>query len=288
MGIAGCLVVVAAISGALPDPDLALFYVRQFGTGLIGLPLIDAFDFHLVVIGTFVVAVLIGVTTWLGRESASSRGGTAPSVAIAYVGLFGLATVPYYLNRPVITTLVGGTFYVWALCLVLLGWMAWRATAETRRRLRIAVFALAVVCATAFVQVVVPPDVSSELRRLGEGNVAGTDPLLATRQGLEFILAHSAPGSEVAILARWPRTLTLAAGVDDVVPFASMPFSTYPELELLVEALRAHPDAAVYLKVTDPVPEIRSALTQLGFRPVDHGGVLVLWRVTTRGQSGRS
>jgi hypothetical protein len=233
--------------------------------------------------------LLLAIAGWMSVSRQATpprpRRDTALIVALAYFSLLGLATIAYFLNRPVSPTLVGGTFYPWGVCLVLLWVALTRASRATVRQLAVGAFVLATVCCTAFTQVVFPPSFGTERTRLADGRVGGAASVLindsVTRPGAieDFIRSH-AHGHKVAIVTFWPNMLALGAGVESVTPFSSMIPATFGELDLLTRRLRRpdHPD--VFLYSADPYPEIQAAIIAAGYHEIalDAGIELFRWK----------
>lgn len=248
--------------------------LRSYAGGLIALPMGDLFDFHVLVVGTYLVAVLVGTATLLHRIQTTRIHAT--SLALQFIGLVGLGSLVYYSNRPVLTTLVASQFFTWTICLALLCARLAMTDVHSRSTAIVGAATLIAVSFTVFSQVVSPPDMGAELRRLREGRTDTGSILLGSEQMVPVIERHSDQGEMVAILAAWPKTIAAAAGVRDLVPFSTMPFVTYPDLDMLTEALLKHPEALVYVDESHPFPETLRRLDELGYRPIADGAVSVL------------
>ena len=109
-----------AVGGGLPHFGMLFEFPRIFGTEGFGLLPMPSVGFHLVVYATFVAAIAVAAVRGLAGDD------RLLSVALAWVGIFGLGVGAYFTGRSHPHVLID-IFTVWSYALVLLAIVAIRS-----------------------------------------------------------------------------------------------------------------------------------------------------------------
>src|SRR5690349_17538767 len=169
--------------------------------------------FRLVVYATFCAAIVVGVTRGLTREDRTL------SVALGWIGVFGLGTGAYFTGRSHPHVLID-LFSVWSYALVLLTIVAGRAIQRRpNRRPQLAellVLAGLGVMVCSLAQVPTPWSQAARIRR--------TQPhAVRVVTALEVAIQRSTrPGEPVAVLVRPGHQISEEIGIVDVTPYANI------------------------------------------------------------------
>lgn len=283
-GVAVALLTVAALvllfTGQPPDLLSITHYARVFGgSNIIALPMVNVWGLHLAVIGTYAVAVVIALVRWASgpsfkvvnedRQSTDRglRGEQSLTAALFFFAAFGFVLIIYYLNRPVLPTLIGSSFLVWAIELALLAIVVVRAQPWSRRALLPGAVLFAVAASIVFAQAYFAPPLTTEITRLQEGHTDGSQ--LAGGSGqkplTKLIKENSSPGEEVIVLApTWSNTVALNAGVRNIAPTSMYPYSSTHDIDRLRTTVTKNGYPTVFIE-TGSGPEAVSMLAELGY-----------------------
>ena len=274
-GLAGAYAVVCTLTlvraGALPDLGMLTRFARLFGAQGFGLYPMPAFGLHLVMLVTFVAAIVVATVRTLDRSPDRVLTGM-----LAWAGVFGLGASAYFVGRSTPENLTA-VFFPWALALALLAIPAVRTIASASWReppiAATGCVALLLVLACTLAQTPTP---WSQLHRLRDG----TTPILARPIGQDFIARETRPGESVAILGVLGHKIGTTLGIDNVSIYTnglSMP--TVEQLDETIVALRRAGGNKLFLSADLTDVEQQAALTRDGFAFVeeDSGQTTAMW-----------
>jgi hypothetical protein len=202
-----------AVGGGLPHFGMLLLFPRIFGTEGFGLLPMPSIGFHLVVYVTFVAAIVVGTSRGVAGED------RALSVALGWIGVFGLGVGAYFTGRSHPHVLID-LFSVWSYALVLLGIVAIRAIrrrAENRPQIaELLVLAGLGAMACSLAQIPTP---WSQVERIQRSQPR--DVRIVTALG-RTIAELTRPGEPVAVLLRPGHEISEQIGIRDVTPYANI------------------------------------------------------------------
>jgi hypothetical protein len=202
-----------AVGGGLPHFGMLLLFPRIFGREGFGLLPMPSVGFHLVVYVTFVAAIAVAAARGLADEE------RVLSVALAWVGIFGLGVGAYFTGRSHPQVLID-LFSVWSYALALLAIVAVRAIARRpARRPQLAellVLAGVGVMACSLAQVPTPWSQVERIRRTQPHDVRVVTAIE------NAIREKTRPGEPVAVLARPGHQISEEIGIVDVTPYANI------------------------------------------------------------------
>jgi hypothetical protein len=213
IAIALVSILTLAVGGGLPHFGMLLLFPRIFGSEGFGLLPMPSVAFHLVVYVTFVAAIVVAVVRGFAGEERTL------SVALAWIGIFGLGVGAYFTGRSHPHVLID-IFSVWSYALVLLAIVAIRAIARRpRRRPQLAellVLAGIGVMVCSLAQIPTPWSQVERLRRTQPHDVR-----VVTAMGAA-IEERTRPGEPVAVLARPGHQISEEIGIADITPYANI------------------------------------------------------------------
>jgi hypothetical protein len=252
-------VLTLAVGGGLPHFGMLLLFPRIFGTEGFGLLPMPSIGFHLVVYVTFVAAIAVAAVRGIGGED------RALSVALGWIGIFGLGVGAYFTGRSHPHVLID-LFCVWAYALVLLTIVAVRAIVQRpQRRPQLAellVFAGLGVMVCSLAQIPTP---WSQIERIRDSQPHDVRVVTAME---EAIRERTRAGEPVAVLVRPGHQISEEIGIRDVTPYANIDsMMTEQQWETAIETLeRAHGNQLFVQKETLFNEEVEW-LAERGYRP---------------------
>lgn len=248
-----------AVGGGLPHFGMLLEFPRIFGSEGFGLLPMPSVGFHLVVYVTFVAAIAVAAVRGLGGED------RALSVALAWVGIFGLGVGAYFTGRSHPHVLID-IFSVWSYALVLLTIVAVRAILRRPgRRPQLAellVFAGlgAMVCSLAQI-----PTPWSQIDRIRHTQPHDVRVVTALE---EAIREKTRPGEPVAVLVRPGHEISEQIGIRDITPYANIDsMMTEQQWEEMIVALRHAHGRQLFVQQETLFQEHIAWLARRGYRP---------------------
>ncbi len=271
---------------ALPDLASATSYARLYGVaGYYVLPLAGLLGLPLVIYLTYVAAIATATVRAVGRAPDRALTGM-----LAWVGVFGLGSAPYYVARswPFQLPML---FPTWTLALALLAFVALRHIAAVRRFSPMAIAPLfgigLAICSLA--QVPAPWVQLQRLERAPEGakvmRAAWSRPLsqdpvsrvfyAGVAEGRRFVVE---PGAAVALLITTGHYVADAYGVRNVVPYTGPDsLHTFEQLDETVERLRAA-GGNTFVMPRERLPLLGPELRARGFALLTYSGPRATWR----------
>lgn len=262
-------------TSSLPRWDYLNHFQRVFGLegfGMVPMPLLGL---HVIIYLTYLAALVGAIMTSVRGHPLND---TVLTGMLAYSGVLGLGSLPYWVGRSTPSGLVA-TFPPWGLCLSLLAW--WVLTAVSRRSVMkwstVGLWALPCLAVlTAFGLTVSTvsklPSPAREVERItSKADPAIEDPYLFDRQGtfnrsaVRFVADHTAPGERVGILASLGHGIAKRAGVVNVSPYAHPESIGFDEqMALALGAIERSGGKKIFLGNTT-YAEISEYLTRSGY-----------------------
>jgi hypothetical protein len=248
-----------AVGGGLPHFDMLLLFPRIFGAEGFGLLPMPSVGFHLVVYVTFAAAIVVAAARGLARED------RVLSVALGWIGIFGLGVGAYFTGRSHPQVLVD-LFSVWSYALVLLAVVAIRSIVRRpQRRPQVAellVFAGlgAMVCSLAQI-----PTPWGQIERIGDSQPH--DVRVVTAIGTA-IATQTRPGEPVAMLVRPGHQISEEIGIVDVTPYANIDsMMTEQQWVEMIHALERAHGRKLFVQQETLFAEHVDWLARRGYRP---------------------
>ncbi|HKG38749.1 MAG TPA: hypothetical protein VKB25_07150 [Conexibacter sp.] len=257
-----------AVGGGLPHFGMLLLYPRIFGTEGFGLLPMPSVGFHLVVYVTFVAAIAVAAVRGL------AAGDRALSVALAWIGIFGLGVGAYFTGRSHPHVLVD-LFSVWAYALVLLAIVAIRAVQRRpNRRPQLAellVLAGLGVMACSLAQIPTP---WSQLERIQDSQPHDVRVVTALEEAMR---ENTRPGEPVAVLVRPGHQISEEIGIRDITPYANIDsMMTEQQWAEMVAALQHAHGRQLFVQQETLFNEHVEWLAKRGYRPYAEWRTLAL------------
>jgi hypothetical protein len=248
-----------AVGGSLPHFGMLLEFPRIFGSEGFGLLPMPPVAFHLVVYVTFAAAIVVAAVRGLAAEQ------RALSVALAWIGLFGLGVGAYFAGRSHAHVLID-LFSVWSYALALLAVVALRAIARRPGRrpqlaeLLVFVGVGVMVCSLAQV-----PTPWSQIERIRESQPHDVRVLTAME---EAIRESTRPGEPVAVLVRPGHEISENIGIVDVTPWANIDsMMTVQQWTEMIHVLRRSGGRKLFVQRETLFAEQIDWLEARGYRP---------------------
>ena len=264
--LAGGAIAVALVSlltltvgGGLPHFGMLLEFPRIFGTEGFGLLPMPSVGFHLVVYVTFVAAIVVGAARGaVGEERALS-------VALVWIGIFGLGVGAYFTGRSH-PQVLEDIFSVWSYALVLLAVVAVRAIVRRpQHRPQLAellVLAGIGVMACSLAQIPTP---WSQIERIRHTQPHDVRVVTAIE---EAIKEKTRPGEPVAVLARPGHQISEEIGIVDVTPYANIDsMMTEQQWRTMIHALQRAGGNKLFVQEETLFQEHIDWLAARGYRP---------------------
>jgi len=279
-GLVAAFVLVSAVTlirvGELPDLSILSYWSRVFGRQGYGLLPMPPYGLHWAVFLTYAGALLLAAVRYV--RAASDRTLTA---ALAFIGIFGLATGQYYAGRsdPIDLILL---FPMWGIAVALLVWATILSVREAggaglpQRRHLVAVLAVMTAFGVMISAVSRFPLPWDQVERLSDGGPATYE--LSAEQA--YIESRTDPGESVLILGTpLDHRVAERAGVSNVSPWGGALLSPR-------EVIRARDnldeEGGQKLFEVINLPSMQAFLPQVGFTLVDEDPSTGLrqWRLT--------
>ncbi|HEV7773378.1 MAG TPA: hypothetical protein VGO48_08860 [Conexibacter sp.] len=248
-----------AVGGGLPHFGMLLLYPRIFGTEGFGLLPMPSIGFHLVVYVTFVAAIAMAAVRGLAGED------RALSVALAWIGIFGLGVGAYFTGRSHPHVLID-LFSVWSYALVLIGIVAIRAIQRRPgRRPQLAELLVlaglgAMACSLAQI-----PTPWSQIDRIRHSQPHDVRVVTALE---EAIREQTRPGEPVAVLVRPGHQMSEEIGIRDITPYANIDsMMTEQQWQETIAALEHAHGRQLFVQRETLFQEHFEWLEQRGYRP---------------------
>jgi uncharacterized membrane protein YoaK (UPF0700 family) len=248
-----------AVGGGLPHFGMLLLFPRIFGTEGFGLLPMPSIGFHLVVYVTFVAAIAVAAARGVAGEE------RALTVALGWVGLFGLGVGAYFTGRSH-PQVLEDLFSVWSYALALLAVVAVRAIARrpSRRPQLAELLVLAgigvMVCSLA--QIPTPWSQVERIRRIQPHGVR-----VVTALG-DAIDEQTHPGEPVAVLVRPGHQISEEIGIRDITPYANIDsMMTEQQWGEMIRALRRAGGTKLFVQQETLFEEHIRWLAARGYRP---------------------
>jgi hypothetical protein len=265
-GLAGLAIAVAlvstltlAVGGGLPHFEMLTEYPRIFGTEGFGLLPMPSVGFHLVVYATFVAAIAVAAVRGIRGED------RALSIALAWVGIFGLGVGAYFTGRSHPHVLID-LFSVWSYALVLLAIVAIRAILRRPgRRPQLAellVFAGIGAMACSLAQIPTP---WSQIDRIRHTQPHAVRVVTALENAIR---EKTRPGEPVAVLVRPGHEISEQIGIRDITPYANIDSMMTEQMweKMIVALQRAH-GRQLFVQAETLFQEHIDWLAARGYRP---------------------
>lgn len=261
-------VLTLAVGGGLPHLGMLATFPRIFGTEGFGLLPMPSIGFHLVVYVTFVAAIAVAAVRGLAGED------RALSVALAWLGVFGLGVGAYFTGRSHPHVLID-LFSVWSYALVLLGVVAIRAILRRpERRPQLAellVFAGLGAIACSLAQIPTP---WSQIERIGDSQPHDVRVVTALGKAID---ERTRPGEPVAVLVRPGHQISEQIGIVDVTPYANIDsMMTEQQWAETIAALQRAHGRQLFVQRETLFQEHVEWLAQRGYKPYGQWSNLAL------------
>jgi hypothetical protein len=248
-----------AVGGGLPHFGMLLEFPRIFGTEGFGLLPMPSIGFHLVVYVTFVAAIVVAAVRGVAGEE------RALSVALAWIGIFGLGVGAYFTGRSHPHVLID-IFTVWSYALALLAVVAVRATVRRpgfRPQLaELLVLAGVGVMVCSLAQIPTPWSQIERIRRTQPHDVRVVTAIE------EAIKEKTRPGEPVAVLTRPGHQISEEIGIVDVTPYANIDsMMTEQQWRTMIHALQHAGGNKLFVQQETLFQEHIDWLSARGYRP---------------------
>jgi hypothetical protein len=261
-------VLTLTVGGGLPHFGQLLEYPRIFGVEGFGLLAMPSVGFHLVVYATFVGAIGVGAVRGLAGED------RALSVALTWIGIFGLGVGAYFTGRSHPHVLID-LFSVWSYALALLAVVAIRAIVRRpghRPQLaELLVLAGVGVMACSLAQTPTP---RSQIDRLRASQPHDVRILTALEDTINDL---TSPGEPVAMLVRPGHLMAERIGIVDVNPYANVDsMMTSEQWSTMIAALQRAHGRKLFVQGETLFQEHIDWLERRGYRPYRESRQLAL------------
>jgi hypothetical protein len=250
-----------ARAGTLPHLDRLFAYARLFGVaGYENLPT-PLLGFHLVLLATFVAALVTAAVRLAQRDDDAALTGM-----LAWCGVFGLGTGGYYIYRSHPDTLIA-SFSIWSLTtsVLVIAYLRDRMCAGALQP-SIAGTSLLVALGIGMASVAHVPLPWQQAERIARDSEVR---LLEWEPAARFVAEHIARGETAAILTPLGHRIGYELGVRNVMAYAGMTqMPTVDQLQETIETLRKEGGSLIFLGEQYP-PEVPAELEAAGFRMAD-------------------